>query len=240
MNYGNWELRDDSSYYFSSTSQIYPSSNATDSGKLNTEENVRNIYRDVVDRNFVTNYKYFKLTPNASRDGVILSHGEAVINGYHFRTTQSIEIDLPNDSVTDQDNGNNIIIPYTLAIAVSYDGANNVTGDVVVNDNNNDSNEILSGIYLKWYDEYELEDNYDKLLVLGRAWVCNGRLIPNGTSVKDDMSGKERIVYRALEQDPFKNHKLDASSIEVKVRGHKWCKYDTLYDNMSSINISFF
>ena len=46
MEFGKWELRDNgyTSYYFSKDSMIYPSSNALDSGKLHTEENIRNIY----------------------------------------------------------------------------------------------------------------------------------------------------------------------------------------------------
>mgnify|MGYP003320096332 CR=1 FL=1 len=63
MEFGKWELRDNeyTSYYFSKDSIIYPSSNATDSGKLHTEENIRNIYRDLTTKNFVTKYTYFSL-----------------------------------------------------------------------------------------------------------------------------------------------------------------------------------
>ena len=84
MEFGRWELRNDSSYYFSKDAIIWPSSNALDEGKLTTEENLRNIYRDLTDRNFVTKYNYFNLSLNANRNGVIVSPGEAVIQGYHF------------------------------------------------------------------------------------------------------------------------------------------------------------
>ena len=44
MQFGEWKLRDDASYYLSKDSMVWPSSNAVDEGKLTTEENMRNIW----------------------------------------------------------------------------------------------------------------------------------------------------------------------------------------------------
>lgn len=93
MQFGEWKLRDDASYYLSKDSMVWPSSNAVDEGKLTTEENMRNIYRYLGIRNFVTKYNYFSLTLNANRNGVIVSPGEAVIQGYHFYSKSAINVD---------------------------------------------------------------------------------------------------------------------------------------------------
>ena len=226
MNFGKWELRNDgSAYYFSSDAQLYPSSNSTDQGKLHTEENVRNIYRDIVGRNFVTKYNYFTLTLNPGRNGVFVSPGECVIQGYHFYTKNTIEVKVP--SIT---NSNSAITQYTLGISLSYDAANHVTGDIVNKEGNIGESEVLSGVYLYWFDECQLECDYDNILVLGRAWVQNGAIVQDGTEVDG------RVIYHGFEQDPFKDHKFEAKDIELNIHGHKTTKYDTLRDNMTQIH----
>ena len=136
MQFGEWKLRDDASYYLSKDSMVWPSSNAVDEGKLTTEENMRNIYRYLGIRNFVTKYNYFSLTLNANRNGVIVSPGEAVIQGYHFYSKSAINVKVPNNTQLDE-NGTpkedeyQRIDEYTLGIALAYDAANHVTGDVV-------------------------------------------------------------------------------------------------------------
>lgn len=226
MNFGKWELRNDgSAYYFSSDAQLYPSSNSTDQGKLHTEENVRNIYRDIVGRNFVTKYNYFTLTLNPGRNGVFVSPGECVIQGYHFYTKNTIEVKLPSISVS-----NSTITQYTLGISLSYDAANHVTGDIVNKEGNIGESEVLSGVYLYWFDECQLECDYDNILVLGRAWVQNGAIVQDGTEVDG------RIIYHGFEQDPFKDHKFEAKDVEINIHGHKTTKYDTLRDNMTQIH----
>lgn len=222
MEFGNWELRNDSSYYFAKDAMIFPSSNSVDEGKLNTEENVRQIYRDLSDRNFATKYHYFSLSKNVNNTGVIVSPGYAVIQGYHFYAKSTVEVPLPP-------NGNQII-PYTLGISLSYDAANHVTGDIVNRDLEVGKSEILSGVYLRWFDECQLECHYDDILVLGRAWVQNGKFIDDGTVCGD------RIIYHGLEPDPFKDHKYRAESVEIEIYGHKPTNYDTLRDNITQIH----
>ena len=226
MQFGNWELRKDSSYYFAKDAAIFPSSNSTDEGKLNTEENVRGIYRDLTDRNFVTNYHYFSLSRNGNNTGVIVSPGHAVIQGYHFYAKNSIEIPVPNTN-----NAINNVFQFTLGISLSYDAANHVTGDIVNRELEIGMSEILSGVYLRWFDECQLECHYDDILVLGRVWVRDGKIVEDGAIVDNG-----RVVYHGLETDPFKDHKYRAESVEVEIYGHKPTNYDTLRDNMTQIH----
>lgn len=236
MEFGKWELRDNgyTSYYFSKDSKVYPSSNAVDEGKLHTEENVRNIYRDIVGRNFVTKYNYFSMKLNPNRNGIILTPGEAVIQGYHFYANNTIEIKVPDNTVTNELGQLSPVQPitqYTLGISLSYDAANHVTGDIVNKEAAVGESEVLSGVYVAWFDECQLECYYDNILILGRAWVQKGAIIPDGTNLDS-----ERIIYHGFEPDPFKDHKFDANSVEVQIHGHKTTKYDTLRDNMTQIH----
>lgn len=236
MQFGEWKLRDDASYYLSKDSMIWPSSNAVDEGKLTTEENMRNIYRYLGIRNFVTKYNYFSLTLNPNRDGVMVSPGEGVIQGYHFYSKSAINVKVPDNTQFD-DNGNpkesnyQRIDEYTLGIALAYDAANHVTGDVVNKAEEIGSSETLSGVYLKWFDKCQLECNYDNILVLGRAWVKQGLIVPDGTVIQGD-----RIIYHGFEPDPFKDHIYNGSNVEIEVHGHKTTQYDTLRDNMTQIH----
>lgn len=236
MEFGKWELRDNSytSYYFSKDSMIYPSSNSTDSGKLHTEENVRNIYRDLTTKNFVTKYNYFSLSLNPNRNGVIVSPGEAVIQGYHFYAKNTVEVKVPDNTIYDDSGKIAVVQPitqYTLGISLSYDAANHVTGDVVNKEAEVGESEVLSGVYVAWFDECQLECNYNNILVLGRAWVQKGAIVQDGTILDG-----ERIIYHGFEIDPFKDHKFEAKTIELEVHGHKTTKYDTLRDNMTQIH----
>lgn len=236
MQFGEWELRDDASYYLSKDSMVWPSSNAVDEGKLTTEENMRNIYRYLGIRNFVTKYNYFSLTLNANRDGVVVSPGEAVIQGYHFYSKSAINVKVPNNTQFDE-KGNpkadnyQRIDEYTLGIALAYDAANHVTGDVVNKAEEVGNSETLSGVYLKWFDKCQLECNYDNILVLGRAWVKAGIIVPDGTILDN-----ERTIYHGFEPDPFKDHIYNGNTVEIEVHGHKTTKYDTLRDNMTQIH----
>lgn len=237
MQFGEWELRDDASYYLSKDSMVWPSSNAVDEGKLTTEENMRNIYRYLGIRNFVTKYNYFSLTLNANRDGVIVSPGEAVIQGYHFYSKSAINVKVPNNTQFDEkgnpkDNNYQRIDEYTLGIALAYDAANHVTGDVVNKAEEVGNSETLSGVYLKWFDKCQLECNYNNILVLGRAWVKAGIIVPDGTP----LNNTGRTIYHGFEPDPFKDHVYTGDKIEIEVHGHKTTKYDTLRDNMTQIH----
>ena len=242
MEFGKWELRSDSFYWLSKDSQLYPSSNATDEGKLHTEDNVRNIYRDLTTNNFVTKYHYFSLTINATRTGLIVSPGEAVIQGYHFYAKNSVEVKVPNNSIYD-DSGRlaevQPITQYTLGISLSYDAANHVTGDVVNKETEVGESEVLSGVYLKWFDECQLECHYDNILVLGRAWVQKGAIVPDGTEYVD-FDGKKRIILHGYDIDPFKDHKFKSKDVEVQIYGHSRTIYDSLADNISQIHSSIY
>ena len=234
MQFGEWELRDDASYYLSKDSMIWPSSNAVDEGKLTTEENMRNIYRYLNVRNHVIKYNYFSLSLNPNRNGVIVSPGECVIQGYHFYSKAAINVKVPDNTYYDE-NGKPMpyqnIDEYTLGVALVYDAANHVTGDVVNKAEEIGSSETLSGVYLKWFDKCQLECNYDNILVLGRAWVQAGVIVSDGTVIDDN-----RIIYHGFESDPFKDHIYDGDNVEIEVHGHKTTQYDSLRDNMTQIH----
>ena len=238
MQFGNWELRSDSSYWLAANSEIWPSSNAVDSGKLTTEENLRNIRRDIVNKNYVINPTHFGLSINATRTGVFVSPGEGVIQGYHFAANNSIEVKVPDNTIN-SDSGvvttTGPVMEYTLGISLSYDAANHVTGDVVNKEGNIGESEVLSGVYLKWFDECQLECYYDNILVLGRAWVQNGKIIADGTILPNG-----RMIYHALEIDPFKNHRTTGDVLELQVHGHATTQYDTLRENITQIHSSIY
>nr|DAW34164.1 MAG TPA: peptidase [Caudoviricetes sp.] len=236
MQFGEWKLRDDASYYLSKDSMVWPSSNAVDEGKLTTEENMRNIYRYLGIRNFVTKYNYFSLTLNANRDGVVVSPGEAVIQGYHFYSKSAINIKVPDNTQLDdkgvpKESNYQRIDEYTLGIALAYDAANHVTGDVVNKAEEVGNSETLSGVYLKWFDKCQLECNYNNILVLGRAWVKQGLIVPDGTIIAGG-----RTIWHGFEPDPFKDHVYDGDKVEIEVHGHKTTQYDTLRDNMTQVH----
>lgn len=233
MEFGKWELRDDSSYYFSKDANIFPSSNALDEGKLVLEENLRNIYRDLTKKNFVTKYNYFALTVTPSRKGIIVSPGEAVIQGYHLYARNSIEVSVPTTNVS-------AIVPYSLGICLSFDAANHVLGDVVNREAPIGESEQLSGVYLKWFDECEVECNYDNILILGRAWIKDGAIVSDGEIYTDPISGDVREIYHGFETDPFKDHRYTADVMEVQIHGHKTTIYDSIRTNLTDIHNSIF
>lgn len=242
MEFGKWELREDSAYYFSKDSRIWPSSNAVDEGKLTTEENLRNIYRDFTKKNFVTKYNYFSLKVNATRTAVIVSPGEAVIQGYHFFTKNSIEVNVPDNRTKKEDGSYESLgftTQYTLGISLTYDAANHVTGDVVNKEAPIGESESLSGVYLKWFDECQLECNYDDILVLGRAWVQDGIIVNDGITITL-IDGSTRDIYHGFEPDPFKDHKFEADTVELQIHGHHTTQYDTLRTNMTDIHNSLY
>lgn len=236
MEFGKWELRDNNytGYYFSKDSMIYPSSNSVDSGKIHTEENVRNIYRDLTKKNFVTKHNYFSLSINDTRDAIIVSPGEAVIQGYHFYAKNSIEVKVPNDTIYDEDGSYNeniqSINQYTLGISLTYDAANHVTGDVVNKEAPVGESEVLSGVYVTWFTECQLEHNYENILVLGRAWVQAGKIVIDNTT---DANGE--TILHGFEIDPFKDHVFEAKSVEVEIEGQNINEYDTLAENITQI-----
>ena len=220
--YGKWELRQDSYYYFSKDAWIYPSSNAVDQGKLTTEENVRNIYRDIISKNYKIKKQYFPLSININRNGVFVGPGEGVVQGYHFFARNTIEVLVPNVKA---------LTAYTLGISLTYDAANHVTGDIVNRDLPIGESEILSGVYLKWFDECQLECWYDNILILGKAWVKDGKIVPDGFVTDDG-----EIIHEGLIDDPFNTYKFRADEIELEIYGHKTTIYDTLRDNITDIH----
>ena len=144
MKYGDWELRDNSVHYNSQNIIMYPNSNTADEGSLHTETNVRSIVRRITTKSYKLNDSDFKIS-KLSDTRLKVSSGEANVQGYHVIVNSSIEVDvIPSSSK---------ITPYTLGLSLSYDAANNVTGDVVNNTGDSTVNEVFSGAYLTFFTD---------------------------------------------------------------------------------------
>lgn len=211
MQYGDWQLRDDSVYYNSQNVLLYPSSNSADEGSIHLETNVRSIVRRITTKSYKLSDNDFHVTLDSDGKTVFVSSGQANIQGYHLITNKSLSIKVP---VTTS------ITPYTLGISLSYDGSNNVTGDVVTFDG--DNNEFFSGAFLKFFDECNVQHNYDNILVLARIWVKDGSVVSKVT----DENG--RYIENGIENDPFNDHAIKSSNVEVTVNGVERNQYDTM------------
>lgn len=239
MQYGEWQLRDDSAYWKSQNIIIYPSTNSVDEGMVHSENNVRSIVRRITTQSYALRSNCF--TMKALDDGktIRVSAGEGNIQGYHIITNAPIEIAVPNTLETEQ---------WTLGISLSYDAANNVTGDVVAYDKPLGDNEIFSGAYLYWFDKCTLETNYDKILVIGRVWARNGSLVsPNTVVNTTDPYNLDngRVITSSVETDPHKELAVDGSTVRIFTdsldsaaemgKGVQLTAYDTLPENITTV-----
>lgn len=220
MKYGNWQLRDDAAYYFAQNIVVYPSSNSSDQGSQHIESNVRSIVRRITPKSYKLNDNDFVVTMASDRKSVNVSPGEGNIQGYHIHTNASLSIKIPENALT---------TPYTLGLCLSYDAANNVTGDVVAYDKPIGQNEIFSGVYLYFYDECQLRENYDNILVLGRAWTKNGAIVADGTSIENEGSVYDGYyIQKGFEPDPLNNNAIHAENVQVSVEGAEFTAYDAI------------
>lgn len=231
MQYGDWELRNDSAYYPSQDVMLYPSSNSSDNGSLHIESNVRSIVRRLTRKSYKLRNSDFTVSWNADRTKVTVAPGEGNIQGYHLIVDTTASLPVPHTVWT---------TPLTLGISLSYDASNNVTGDVIAYDKPQGQNELFSGAYLFFYDDCQVRQNYDNILVLGRAWVKGGAIVPDGTNI--DVSTEPDNPYvgyhieKGFEVDPVNDHVMPASSIEVKVQGVPLTSYDTLQSVVDDAN----
>ena len=62
MQYGDWELRKNSSYYPAQNVILYPSSNSSDKGSLHVESNVRSIARRITNKSYKLHDNDFHVT----------------------------------------------------------------------------------------------------------------------------------------------------------------------------------
>lgn len=218
MQYGNWELRDDAVYYPSQNVILYPSSNSADEGSLHLETNVRSIVRRITKKSYKLKDNDFHVTLNSDGKSLNVTAGEANIQGYHLIANKNLSIDIPvTTSVT----------PLTLGMCLSYDAANNVTADVV-NYDGNDS-EVFSGVYLKFFDECNVQNRYDNILMLARVWVKDGTVVSKYIIPETDNSPYSGwFIENGIENDPFNDHAIYGSKVEVTVNGVNMNCFDAL------------
>lgn len=226
MKYGDWQLRDESSYWNSPDIRLFPSSNSVDEGALTIEDNLRNIVRRITSKNYVLKPNYFNLSLDAERKFVMISPGEGNIQGYDIRTVSTITVPVPNTVETTS---------WTLGISLSYDAANNVTGDVIVSSVNTGNSEMFSGAYAYFFDECQVLNNADNILILGRIFCKDGKILEDGSKIVDGPY-EGRIINKGLENDPFKENGLEGYKVEVKVNGMRMTPYDALPLNTTDVS----
>lgn len=140
----------------------YPGSNQTDDGKLNMEFNMARFVTRVSSKNFCIVKPSFDLTIISSQETaspqIMVSTGQASINGMDLIMTQTIVIDPPTEPGT-----------YHLAFKLARNSQNNVEGTLVLDeeqtndgiDRNNNvegdyvygETQIFEGVYLKYYTD---------------------------------------------------------------------------------------
>ena len=226
MKYGDWQLRDESSYWNSPDIRLFPSSNSVDEGALTIEDNLRNIVRRITSKNYVLKPNYFNLSLDAERKFIMISPGEGNIQGYDIRTVSTITVPVPNTVETTS---------WTLGISLSYDAANNVTGDVIVSSVNTGNSEMFSGAYAYFFDECQVLNNADNILILGRIFCKDGKILEDGSKIVDGPY-EGRVINKGLENDPFKENGLEGYKVEVKVNGMRMTPYDALPLNTTDVS----
>lgn len=218
MQYGNWELRDDAVYYPSQNVILYPSSNSADEGSLHLETNVRSIVRRITKKSYKLKDNDFHVTLNSDGKSLNVTAGEANIQGYHLIANKNLTISIP---VTTS------ITPLTLGMCLSYDAANNVTADVV-NYDGNDA-EVFSGVYLKFFDECNVQNRYDNILMLARVWVKDGTVVSKYIIPEEPVSPYSGwYIENGIENDPFNDHAIYGSKVEVTVNGVNMNCFDAI------------
>lgn len=209
MQYGDWELREDAVYYPAQNVIMYPSSNSADEGSLHLESNVRSIVRRITKKSYKLSDNAFHVTLNSDGKSLNVTSGEANISGYHLIANRNLTISIPNTTS---------VTPLTLGMCLSYDAANNVTGDVVNYDG--EDGETFSGVYLKFFDECNVQHKYDSILMLARVWVKDGTVVSNYQIPETDTSLYSGwYIENGIENDPFNDHAVYADKIEVRVNG---------------------
>lgn len=162
--------------YFGDDITCYPSSNATDNGKLQLEYNMARLVTRVTSKNFCIIKPSFVLT--ATNDAttntpkIKVSVGQASINGMDLIMSNTIEIDPPTSSGY-----------YHLAFKLARDEGNNVLGDYIEG-----VTRTFEGVVLSWYAE-KPEPMDPDMLYLGQVYWNGTRF----TSVVEDEDKYGRI-----------------------------------------------
>ena len=244
MKYGDWKLRDGCEYYPSQNIVLYPSTNSVDEGSLHIESNVRSIVRRITSKNYKLNSSDFRVSANADGNSIKITPGEANIQGYHLIVNTPINITLPHTAYPR---------PLTVGISLSYDAANNVTGDVVINDSEIGNNEKFSGAYVSFFDECQVMNSSNKILLLARVWINGNEDGKSSHLLKDNERQMPIIddpenpmhyysgwyISNTIENDPHNDHAISGDKVEVAVEGVRRTQYDAIQsqDIPNMINI---
>lgn len=153
----------------------YPSSNATDDGKLNLEFNMARLVTRVSSKNFCVKNPSFELEaymdPVTTSLKIKVGEGEASINGMDLIAKQELLIDPPKEAGE-----------FYLAFKLARNDQKNVLGDFIYG-----SSITFQGVYLAYFNEKDKTDM--DMLYLGKvAW--DGE---NFTSIEEDEDKYGRI-----------------------------------------------
>lgn len=153
----------------------YPSSNATDDGKLNLEFNMARLVTRVSSKNFCVKNPSFGLEaymdPISSSLKIKVGTGEASINGMDLIATQELLIDPPKEAGE-----------FYLAFKLARNDQKNVLGDFTYG-----SSVTFQGVYLAYFNEKDTADM--DMLYLGKV-TWDGE---NFTSIEEDEDKYGRI-----------------------------------------------
>lgn len=153
----------------------YPSSNATDDGKLNLEFNMARLVTRVSSKNFCVKNPSFGLEaymdPITTSLKIKVGEGEASINGMDLIATQELLIDPPKESGE-----------FYLAFKLARNDQKNVLGDFIYG-----STTTFQGVYLAYFNEKDTTDM--DMLYLGKI-TWDGE---NFTNIEEDEDKYGRI-----------------------------------------------
>lgn len=159
-------------FYNGNNITCYPSSNATDNGKLNLEFNMARLVTRLSSKNFCITNPSFTLTSHAdplTGDKTIkVGPGQASINGMDLIMTEEIYIEPPLDTNTE----------YYLAFHLHRDPTNNVRGDLTVG-----VDVTFEGLSLSYYTD-KGENDKDRLNL--------GKVIWDGTDFTELVEDEDK------------------------------------------------
>ena len=185
-------LLDSNTYYKTGNIVIFPSANAVDSGKLFTEENGRNITKNITKLNYVINPGDYNLS--FTPDEVTIQPGKAIINGFEVTTDTTLNYRLPSaEEITASDELSEYKNYALLCLKTNFDSNSNIFGNITVDDV-----WYCGGIsvgYVSAEDYLKSSENY--LLLGGVDTVGN---IKENISKYQNISAKDILI--TLEPDP--------------------------------------
>ena len=187
-------------YFESGSIEIFPSSNATDSGKITSEENLRDIVIRITDKNYVMrSNQHPKYNPNDIKDldfhlslkddnsKIVVSPGYANIHGYDILTYT--EIELENPTITGDLN---------IYASLQFDGQGTPDGGHVLGDSSiisiGKTTYYCNGFYITFGNQADSLEDYQ--ILLGTVHFENSK-------------------FSDLKENPNKYTRIDSSNIQI-------------------------